>query len=87
MLNRKEYNFWEVINRTPVFWYFIHGTQSLFYYQWYPRIIERFTTVTFYNFLRPKSFITVNFLLCFKLKNKRKRKKLNSFGRIWTEKV
>ena len=41
-----------------------------------PCIIERFTTITFFNFFRPKSFKTVNILLCFKLKNKRKRKKL-----------
>ena len=65
----------EIINCTSEFWYFINGTLSFFYYQWKSRIIERLTTVTFLNFFRPKSYKTVNFLLCFKLKNKRKRKK------------
>ena len=52
---------------------------SFFDYQWYPRVIERFT-VTFSNFFRLKSFKTFNFfsfsfIFQFKtLKNKEKEK-------------
>ena len=62
---------------------------SFFDYQWYPRVIEHLTTVTFSNFFRLKSSKTVNFYFpsCFKLKNKGKKKKVNSFWRVWTEKI
>ena len=68
----------EIINGTNEFWYFNNGTPNFFfsYYQWYPRIIERFTIVTFLNVFRPISFKIVNFLLCFELKNKEKEKHL-----------
>ena len=62
-------------------------TLSFLYYQWYPRAIKRFTTVIFLNFFRQKSFQTVNFLLCFELKNKIERKIVNSFRRLLTKKV
>ena len=49
---------------------------SLFDYQWYPRVIEHLTTVTFSNFFRPKlSKIVKHFLvfLFFNLKHKGKK--------------
>ena len=55
---------------------------SIFYYQWYPRTIERFTTVTFLNYFHQKSSKTVNFFhLFFNPKHKRKLTVLNDFGR------
>ena len=65
-----------IINGISDFSHFINDTLKFFYYQWYPCIIERFTTVISFNFFRSKLFKTINFLLCIALKNKRKRKKL-----------
>ena len=52
---------------------------SFFDYQWYPRVIKRFTTITFSNFSvhnRQEFSFSFIFFECFKLKNKRKRKNL-----------
>ena len=58
-----------------------------FYYQWYPYIIERLTTVTFINYSVQNHPKQLTFFLYFKLKNKRKRKKVNGFRRFWMKEV
>ena len=55
---------------------------SFFYYQWYSRTIERFTTVIILNVFLQKLSKTVNFFsfLFFNSEHKRKLTVLNDFG-------
>ena len=81
---------WEIINGIFKFCHFINVILKFFLLSMVPLYnctIKCVTIVTFFNFFRPKSFKTVNLLLYFELKNKRKRKKVNDFGQFWTEKV
>ena len=76
----------ETINGTPKVSYFINGTHKFIQHQWYSRIIEHLTIVTFSNFFRLKPLTFLFLFLCFKLKIKRKRKKVNGFGRFGMKK-
>ena len=75
----------EIINASLNFGTLLMVPLSFFYYQWHPRTIERFITIAFLNFFRPKSSRTVNFFsfffLLFNSKHKRKLTVLNDFGR------
>ena len=76
-----------------MFLHFINGTPKIFDYQWYFRVIERLTTVTFSNFSiqnRQKQLTFFFFPLFFNLKDKGKKKKLtvlDDFRRKKLEKV